>query len=297
MFNLILILIIFLSGFPFSDTVFAAATSSITISVKIPPRPGFPPAQPPASGGGGGGWVLPAPLPTKVVVKGFSSPRAFVYIYKDGKLAATLTATPSGTFSYELTGLYGRIYEFTFAAEDQAKRPTMTVSIKVSVLAGAITTIENIFLPPTFEVLPRQVIRGEEVIFSGSTHPKSVVTAAITLRDMTKQTVANERGDWQMKIDSRLFPDGAYGARASAQSPAGLQSPATGQILFTVTAAAGQCRGADINRDGKVNIYDFSILMFWWRAVKIIHPCADINKDGQVNLIDFSIMMHAWTKK
>jgi len=37
--------------------------------------------------------------------------------------------------------------------------------------------------------------------------------------------------------------------------------------------------------------------MFWWRADKIIHPCADINKDGQVNLIDFSIMMRAWSKK
>jgi hypothetical protein len=100
-----------------------------------------------------------------------------------------------------------------------------------------------------------------------------------------------------MDIDSKLFPEGAYWAQASAQTPAGLQSPSTEQILFTVVAPVSEYRGADINRDGKVNIYDFSILMFWWRATKIVHPYVDINKDGKVNLTDFSIMMHAWTKR
>ena len=122
------------------------------------------------------------------------------------------------------------------------------------------------------------------------------MTAVVSPRDIIGQAAADDSGAWQMDFDSQLFAEGAYWARASAQSPAGLQSPTTEQILFTIVAAS-RCRSADINQDGKVDIYDFSVLMFWWRADKIIHPCADINKDGQVNLIDFSIMMRAWSKK
>ena len=49
---------------------------------------------------------------------------------------------------------------------------------------------------------------------------------------------------------------------------------------------------ADLNKDGKVNLIDFSILLFNWKGSDDV---ADINQDGTVNLTDFSIMLSAWT--
>jgi hypothetical protein len=57
-------------------------------------------------------------------------------------------------------------------------------------------------------------------------------------------------------------------------------------------APAGICPGADLNQDGKVNLIDFSILLYYWGTN---NPCADQNQDGIVNLVDFSIMMYYWT--
>lgn len=58
------------------------------------------------------------------------------------------------------------------------------------------------------------------------------------------------------------------------------------------------CVGADSNRDGKVNLVDFSILiMFYNTRAPFANPCADINRDGKVNVIDFSILLTQWGKK
>ena len=273
-----------------------STSTSVTITVTIPQRPA-PPPPPTPPGGGGGPIIIPAPLPTKVIFKGFSSPNAFIYIYKDSKLAATLTATSKGTFYYELSGLYGKIYDFTLAAEDQEKRPTMTMSIKVSVLEGAITTIDNIFLPPTIELSQKRIVRGDRLSIFGATYPKSTVTTIIVPGDITQQAIAEKNGYWNILLDTKLISEGSYFAAASAQTLDGLQSPQTQILQFTVIPKARECRGPDINLNGKVDIYDFSILMFWWHAKKIIHPCVDINKDGKVDLIDFSIMMYYWNKK
>ena len=50
----------------------------------------------------------------------------------------------------------------------------------------------------------------------------------------------------------------------------------------------------DINQDGKVNLYDLSVLLFWWGPD---HQSVDLNCDGEVNLSDFSILLSRWTEK
>jgi hypothetical protein len=49
---------------------------------------------------------------------------------------------------------------------------------------------------------------------------------------------------------------------------------------------------ADINKDGKVNLVDFSILLTAWGTSD---DKSDINSDGIVNLADFSILLFYWT--
>jgi len=55
------------------------------------------------------------------------------------------------------------------------------------------------------------------------------------------------------------------------------------------------CEGADLNFDGKINLIDFSILLYFWGQSSPSNRCVDINFDGIVDLVDFSIMMYWWT--
>jgi hypothetical protein len=48
----------------------------------------------------------------------------------------------------------------------------------------------------------------------------------------------------------------------------------------------------DINGDGKVNMVDFSMLLFRFGGTDIV---ADLNHDGKVNIADLSIMLFNWT--
>jgi hypothetical protein len=49
---------------------------------------------------------------------------------------------------------------------------------------------------------------------------------------------------------------------------------------------------SDINKDGKVNLVDFSILLSAWGETE---GDADINEDGRINLADVSILLFNWT--
>ncbi len=50
----------------------------------------------------------------------------------------------------------------------------------------------------------------------------------------------------------------------------------------------------DINEDGFINDYDFSILLFNWGSSPS-NLKADLNDDGVINDYDFSILMHNWS--
>ena len=62
--------------------------------------------------------------------------------------------------------------------------------------------------------------------------------------------------------------------------------------FYVGTRDAQSPRTGDVNGDGKVNLTDFSIMLFHWGGADDI---ADLNSDGQVNLTDLSIMLFNWT--
>jgi hypothetical protein len=50
----------------------------------------------------------------------------------------------------------------------------------------------------------------------------------------------------------------------------------------------------DFNKDGRVNLVDFSIAAYWHKRPS--PPVSvDLNGDGKVDLVDFSIMAFYWT--
>jgi hypothetical protein len=92
------------------------------------------------------------------------------------------------------------------------------------------------------------------------------------------------------------FTNGTYKARARAVVEGGVSTNFSNYVLYGVGQAANRASNADLNRDGKVNLVDFSILLFWWNTNGgTSDPSADINGDGRVSLTDFSILLFNWT--
>ena len=66
---------------------------------------------------------------------------------------------------------------------------------------------------------------------------------------------------------------------------------------------------SDLNRDGRVDVLDISILFYWWNkpiqqpsfasvivnVLNLGRPSPDINKDSAINLFDLSVLLSDWT--
>lgn len=252
---------------------------SVTITV-----PELPIVQPPAGG---------APAPANVIFEGRAYPKAFLTLLKNDRVAATFFAENSGLFKKELTGISEGRYTFGIFAEDTEGRKSVTLSFTINILAGTTTTISRIFISPTISLAPIQVERGEKINIFGQVFPRSQVNIFISPGEIVKEAIANSQGKWIFELDTSPLKEVEYEVRAKAFFGEGEQSQFSQTISFSLLPP--KCRGADLNFDGKVNIVDFSILLYFWDQKKPANRCADINFDGIVNIVDFSIMMYQWT--
>jgi len=87
---------------------------------------------------------------------------------------------------------------------------------------------------------------------------------------------------------SGMYCSFTYGAM-----PASFCSPTTSTAShwsFYATLNANSTTTADLNNDGKVNIFDLSILQSDWGTTNT----ADLNHDGTINVYDLSISLSHW---
>jgi len=232
--------------------------------------------------------TIPSPYAT-VVFKGKAYPNAFITILKEGAVAATFQAPSNGYFTKTLTGLAPGTYNFSIWAEDTEGRRSTTLSFNITLIGGVITTISGIFLSPTIEINKVQVRRGENLNYKGQSYPSSTVSIYIFSNSTTKKTKASTQGKWNYSFNTQSLERGSHTTRSKAQTNDGEQSTFSETLTFQIIRP---CPGADLNRDGRVNLVDFSILLYWWGTN---NACADQNEDGKVDLIDFSMMLYYWT--
>lgn len=264
---------------------------SISVTVTVPGSTPAPTLTPP--GGGGGGVVpFPQPGPAKVIFKGMAYPGAHITILKNGKVAGTVSAFNTGDFEYAITGLASGLWSFGFFAEDTEGRKSVTVSFSTNILGGADTTISGIFISPTISLSGSAVKKGNNIDIFGQAYPLSDVNIFVASPVVfNEKTTAAENGKWQYAFNTDSLEFGNHTARAKAVTLTGDQSPFSEEMAFKVIEG---CRGADLNFDNKVDLIDFSILLYFWNQTKPSNACSDINGNGIVDLTDFSIMMYWW---
>jgi hypothetical protein len=256
----------------------------------------------PTGGGGGGTYPRPPTLP-EVEFEGWAYPSSRVFILKDGKQEKEITADSNGGFKYTISELEQGVYTFGVWAQDTDGRRSITDSSTFLVRAGTRTTV-LVYLPPTIELSNNILDSGEILQIFGQSIPKSNIEAWIysskekkdILEEevMKRETQTAENGSWSLSFDTSGLSEDTYEVKArSSISPVGVSE--FGHILYFGIGMApviGLCDRSDLNRDTRVNLVDFSILLYHWETTD---PVADINMDGIINLVDFSIMLYCWT--
>ena len=164
---------------------------------------------------------------------------------------------------------------------------------------GAITNLSNILLPPTLAANDQTLDPGDPLTLTGQSIPNATVEVHINDSELVEETTAASNGDWSLVFDTSRLPAAEHTIRA--RSVVGT-APLTTESTFSTTlqlflGVDGQPTGpSDLNRDGLVNLTDFSILIFWWQSNGgDSDPPADINGNGNVGIEDFSILLFNWT--
>ncbi len=288
---LILILFVFLI-FPFSQG-YSQLSQNLDISVETIIGAPSPPPQPQAPQIFTPGGIYPL---TKVIFKGRAYPDAFLTLLKNGEVAGTFFAEDSGIFEKEISGLENGRYSFSIFAEDIDGRRSPSVEFALDILKWTKTTISGISIPPTISVYPTKVERREVINIIGYGFPDSEIHIFISPGQIVKKTSVSSDGRWNYELDTSFLKEGEYVLKARALFEDGRQSECSQILSFSVVpSGAYSCWGADLNLDGRVNVVDFSILLYFWNNVEPANWCADINADRVVDVFDFSIMMYSWT--
>ncbi len=257
----------------------------------------------PITGGGGGsgpfvGGSL-APLPqTKVIINGKAYPDSNVRILKDGATFGIVRANNKGDFHFESVDISAGVFTFGFWAEDRAGLKSIAFTLTFRIVPNAVTTIYGAYLPPTISLDKRTVKKGEIVRMSGQTISEADVYVHVnSAEEIIKSASSTKEGMWSLLFDTKpLQEEEFHTAKAlfkAIVSDNFIKSSFSQAISFYVgEKTPPKLKTADLNKDGKVNLTDFSILLFHWGTTNEI---ADINSDNKVNLADFSIMMYQWT--
>jgi hypothetical protein len=269
------------------------------------------------AGGGGGGGTGPredssagggfestdAPYQSgdgRVIISGFAYPNSNVSILVDGNFFTTVRATGIGSYSVTLDQIARGVYTFGVYAAGPDGTRSSTFSTSFTVTGARTSALSNINVAPSIKVAPDPVNPGETLTVSGYALPnarveiQNGVVQSNAVRDI--ETTSDATGRWTTTIDTGNFSRGTYQIRARSSQEGGLTTNWSGYTFYGVGQVADVPINADLNRDGRVNLVDFSILLFWWNTNGgDSNPPADINRDGRVNLVDFSILLFNWT--
>ena len=199
------------------------------------------------------------------------------------------------------------IYSFGIYALDSNGFKSPTFGFSVNTIPNQTVTTSDIIVAPTIGSDKSEVKIGNTIKFFGYSYPISSVNITVnSQKEVLDKTVSDKFGRWTYSLKTGDLETGDHTTRSQTVASSDLASAYSTALAFEVgdkdvlntasSSVANQCSThGDINNDSKVNITDFSILMYFWNKTNPANPCADINSDTKVDLKDFSIMLYWWT--
>jgi hypothetical protein len=238
-----------------------------------------------------------------VALQGWGYVSQDVIILQDGQEIGVAEGKSDASFGGFIEDLTKGVYTFSLWSDDAQGRRSRTYSTTFWINDGTQTTVSDILLPPTIELDKKEVSAGEPVAARGASAPGAEIDvwfypdkSDLAEAEISKsRVVVSATGGWSLNLNTEGKTSGQYKVKARVIKAEAGESQFSQEMGLAIGASleeSGSCPGADLNQDGRVNITDFSILLYHWGTA---NACADQNGDGNVNLIDFSIMMYNWT--
>lgn len=261
--------------------------------------------EPAASGGGsssgggsgGSGGSTEDLGDTVIDIQGYSYPQRTLNILLDGDAVGSVRADRDGKFTFSIDASPGAT-TLGFWATDNTGVRSITLTTTFDVTQGAITDIKGVLLPPTLFTTDQTVDPGDVVTLQGQAIPGVEVEVYVNDKIFTT-AVANDEGIWTVDMDtsSLSLAEHIIKARYYRGSNTLRSDSSFSTALQLFVGVDGQpANNSDLNRDGRVDLIDFSILIYWWQTNGgTSDPPADINQNGNVGLEDFSILLFNWT--
>ncbi len=239
------------------------------------------------------------PLSNPIVeFRGFAAPSATIILRRDGTDVATATADTQAAFALQLPEQPVGQVVYQIVAQDVSGHALAPLTFALNLTLGTNTIITGVFLGPSIAINTASVKLGQFVTLSGDTAPDSAVTVVVhSVQALSFTISADANGYWSKIVNTQEVGVGTHTAYAQSVLGGNQVSAASSTISFAVNPLE-QCDGkrtADLNCDGKVDLTDFSILLYFWNQTTPSNGRADINSDSRVDIIDFSIMLYQWT--
>ena len=253
-----------------------------------------------SSGGGssGGGGSSKSVGDTLISIIGRAYPSRTINFLLDTETVGTVRSGSDGRFEFTTEADPGTATLGIWANDDSGNR-SITLNNTFDVTQGAITNINGVILPPTISVPSQNVDPGAAVTVSGQSVPGSTVELHVDNSSLIEKATAGSDGKWSILFDTSKISIAEHTLRArtiTGTPPLTTNSSFSASLQLFVGVESRATTPSDLNRDGFINLIDFSILIFWWQTDGgDSNPPADINGNGRVSLEDFSILLFNWS--
>jgi len=248
------------------------------------------------SGGGGGGSRDLGD--TLISVVGRAYPSRTINFLLDTESVGNVRSNSNGDFEFSTEASPGTATFGIWATDSEGSR-SITLNNTFDVTQGAITNVNGIILPPTIRVGNQNVNPGDQITLSGQSVPNSTVEVVFNDETIVESVTAGGNGAWTLNFSTSRLSIAEHLVRARAITgtpPLTTESSFSTSLQLFVGVDGQATTPSDLNRDGSINLIDFSILIFWWQTNGgDSDPPADINGNGRVSLEDFSILLFNWT--
>ena len=249
-----------------------------------------------SSGGSGGSTRDLGDTIINVIGRGY--PSRTINFLLDTESVGTVRTDSSGDFEFSIDSSPGTVTLGLWSTDTSGVR-SITLNNTFDVTQGAITNINGILLPPTISTSNQNVNPGASVRLFGQSVPQATVEVHFDDSVLVEETTAGADGNWSIDFDTSQISIAEHLVRArsvTGNPPLTTRSSFSSSLQLFVGVDGQATQPSDLNRDGFVNLVDFSILIFWWQTNGgDSDPPADINQNGSVSLEDFSILLFNWT--
>jgi cysteine-rich repeat protein len=234
---------------------------------------------------------------TQISISGRGYPGRTINVLLDSESVGTVQADSQGRFEFSTEANPGTATLGIWANDSSGTR-SITLNSTFDVTQGAVTNVNGLILPPTLRLSNANPNPGDTVTLSGQAVPSARIEVSVgTARNLTASSSGT--GAWQTTLATAGLSAAQYAVRARSVTTSGALSQTSNfsSVVSMFLGVDGQATApSDLNRDGKVNLTDFSILIFWWGTTGgDSSPSADINGNGRVGIEDFSILLFNWS--